>query len=127
MRKTKQRLADLQHEAQQLRFATEADVEPNTKTRKRTESAAAADRTKHGDSSSAWVDDGLTSLTSFGMITEPFSLAPAECIGYALVNKDAEAPKPHFPPVEVCMLSSAAGGLMPTGTASTMMRVIFPP
>ena len=36
-----QRLAGLQHQAQQPRFAMEADVKSDTKTRKRTEGAAA--------------------------------------------------------------------------------------
>ena len=66
MRATSQCLAELQHGAQQPRLTTEADVEPDTKTRKRTENAA-ADQAKN---SSARVDDGPTSLTSFGMIAE---------------------------------------------------------
>ena len=41
MGETNQRLADLQHEAWQPRLATEADVEPDTKIRKRAEGAAA--------------------------------------------------------------------------------------
>ena len=55
-----QRLAGLQHGAQQLRLVTEAHVEPDTKTRKSTEGVA-ADRAKHGDSSSARINDGPTS------------------------------------------------------------------
>ena len=43
MRATNERLAGLEHEARQPRLATEADVEPGTKTRKRTEGASAAD------------------------------------------------------------------------------------
>ena len=109
MRATNQRLADLQHQAQQPRLATEADVDPDTKTRNRTEGAA-VDQAKHGNSSSARVDDGPTSLTNFGMIDKPLLLAPEKCIGGTLVNQGAQASKPHFPPVEVCMLSSAAGG-----------------
>ena len=70
VRVTDQRLAELQHEAQQPRLATEADVESDMKTRKRTKDAAAV-REKHGDSSSTRVDDGPTSVTSFGMIAEP--------------------------------------------------------
>ncbi|CAM9505935.1 unnamed protein product, partial [Ascophyllum nodosum] len=52
MRATSQCLAELQHGAQQPRLTTEADVEPDTKTRKRTENAA-ADQAKN---SSARVD-----------------------------------------------------------------------
>ena len=70
-RETSQRLIDVQHQAQQRHLATEADVEPDTKTRKRTEDAA-ADRAKHGDNSSFdRVDDGQTCLASFGRTTEP--------------------------------------------------------
>ena len=56
----------MQHQAQQSRLATEADVEPDTKTRKRTENAA-ENRAKHGDNrSSARVDHDPMRLTSFG-------------------------------------------------------------
>ena len=40
-RETKQRLADLQDQAQQSRLATKADVDPDTKTCKRTRGATA--------------------------------------------------------------------------------------
>ena len=125
-RETKQRLADLQYEARQPRLNAEADVQPDPKTCKRTEGAA-ADRSKHGDSSFARVNDGPTSLTTFGVIVEPRLLAPEKCIGDALVNKGAEAPMPHFPLVKVRMLSSTTGGLLPTDTTSAMMGAIFPP
>ena len=121
-----QRLVDLQYQAQQRCLAMEADVEPYTKTRKRTEGAA-EDRAKHGDGTSARVDDGSTSLTSFGMVAEPVWWLPQNAFGDALINKDAEAPKPNFRPVEVRMPSSTAGGFMPAGTASPTMRAIFPP
>ena len=128
MRAKNHRLAGLEHEARQPRLAMEADVETDKKTGKRTEGATSTDRAKHsGDSSSTRrVDNGPTSLTSFGKIAEP-PLAPETCIGDALVNKGAEAPKPHLPPVKVRMLSSAAGGLLPAGTASTAMSTLFPP
>ena len=125
MRAKNQRLADLQHGAQQPRFATEAGVEPDMKTRNRTEGAA-ADQARNEDSSSARVDDGPTSLTSFSMIDEPLLTTPEKCIGDVLVNKDAEASKPNIPTVEVRKLPSAAGGLLPAGPASTAMRAIFP-
>ena len=54
----------------------EADVRTDKKTRKRTEGAAAADRAKHGDSSSARVDGGPTTLASFGMIAKPLLMTP---------------------------------------------------
>ena len=119
MRATNQRLTDLQHRAQQPHLTVEADVKSNMKARKRTEGAV-ADRAKHGDSSYARAVDGPTSLTSFGIITE--LLSPGKCIGDALVNNGAETSKPHLPPAELCMLSSAAGGLTPAGTVSTAIR-----
>ena len=86
-------MAVLQHEAQQPRLATEAEVQTDKKTRKRTEDAAAG-QAKNGNSSSARVDDGPMNLISFGMIAEPLLLTPEKCMGDALVNKGAEAPKP---------------------------------
>ena len=78
----------------------------------------------NGDSSSARVDGGLTSLTSFGIIkAEP--LAPEKSIVDALVDKGAEAPKPCLLPVKM-RTPTAAGGSLPAGTASTAMRTIFP-
>ena len=52
MKTTDQYLAGAEHDARQPRFATEADVETDKKTRKRAEDAA-ADQAKHGDSRSA--------------------------------------------------------------------------
>ena len=115
MRATNQRQAGPWHGAQQPRLAT--DVEPETKTRKCTENVT-ADRSKNGDKSSARFDDGPTALTSFGMTAE--QLAPEKCIGDALVNKGAEVPKPHRPPMDR-MLSSATDGLLTIGAASTAM------
>ena len=58
MRETGQRLTGLEHEARQPRLAMEADVTPDTKTRKRTEDAA-ADQAKHGNRSRSDVSDQL--------------------------------------------------------------------
>ena len=82
------RLAGLEHEDRQPRLAMEADVKPDTKTRKRTENAA-ADRAKQGDkSSSARVDHDPMCLTSFGDdSTEPPALP---CRKDALVDKGAD-------------------------------------
>ena len=71
MRVTNQRLAGLEHDARQVCLAKEADVEPDTKTRRHTEGASAADRVKSDDISSTRVDGGPTSLTSFGLIAKP--------------------------------------------------------
>ena len=58
------------------------------------------------------------------MIAEP--PAPEKFIGDVLVNKGAEAAKSHLPPMEVCKLSFAVGGLLPAGTTSTALRITFP-
>ena len=115
-------LADLELDAQQSRLATDADVPTDKKIRKGAEDAA-ADQAKHGDSCYAKrVHADPTSSTSFGMTAEPPVLSRRDDV---LVNKGTEAPKRHFPLVEVRMLPSAAGGLLPTGTVSTVMRTIF--
>ena len=75
------------------------------------------------DSSSARVDDGPTSLISFAMIAEP--PASEKYIGNALIDKGAEAPKSCLSPGEM-RTKASAGGLLPAGTASTVMRAIFP-
>ena len=121
MREARQRLAGLNQEARQSRLATEADIEADTKTRKRTENAE-ANRAKHiGDSSFAKVDIGPASLTSFGMMIEPPALTSRDD---ALVDEGATAPKPCFSPVEMYTLT-AAEGLLPAGTAFTTTRTIF--
>ena len=100
----------------------EADVKSHTKIRKRTENAA-VDQAKHVDkSSSARVNAVPTCSTSFGIKAEP----PTHPLrDDALVDKGAAAPKPHLSPVEMRTLT-AAGGLLPAGTASSVMRTIFP-
>ena len=74
-RETNQRLAGLLHGVQQPRLAKEADVTPDTKTRKCAEDAA-ANRAKHGDKSSSFrVDHDPVCLTSFGEVsTKPLAL-----------------------------------------------------
>ena len=52
MRVANQCFAGLEHKARQQRLVTEADVESDTKTRKRTEDASAANRAMNGDISS---------------------------------------------------------------------------
>ena len=123
LRATAQRLAGAEHDARQSCLATESDVKPDTKTCKRAEDAE-SDQAKNGDSCSAkTVDAGRTNSTSFGMTVEPPALPRRDDV---LVDKGAEAPKPHLPPVEVRMLPSAAGGLLPAGTALTAMSTTFP-
>ena len=122
MGKSRQRLAGLKHDARQPRVATEEYVPNDKKTRKRMEDAA-VNQAKHGDRCSAKrVHADPTSSTGFGMTAKPPALSRRDDI---LVNKGVEAPKPHLPPVEVRMLPSAAGGLLPAGTAPTALRTIF--
>ena len=117
-RETTQRFAGFEHDARQPRLAMEADVKPD---RKRTEDAA-ADRAKHGNSSSVKrVDAGPTSLISFGMIAKPLALPRRDDV---LVGKGTEAPEPCLSPVEI-RTPPATGGLLPAGTASTAMKMIF--
>ena len=75
------------------------------------------------DSSSARVNGGPTSLTNFGIIAEPPALPSVNDV---LVEKGAEAPKPCPSSVEM-RTPTAAGGLLPAGTASTAMWIIFSP
>ena len=71
IKRTNQRLAKPQHQAQQQpRLTKDADAETYIKTRKRTEGAA-ADGVKHGDTSFARVDHEPMRQTSFGEKTAP--------------------------------------------------------
>ena len=127
MSRTNQRLAGLQLQDQQPRFAKKADVRPDMKTRACMEGATADDE-KYLDISSTRFDDDPMRLTSFGehKCTEPL-LAPEKGIGDALVVENAETPKPHLPTVEVCVVISVADGLLPAGSASNTLRTIFHP
>ena len=119
---TNQRFPSLKHKARQSRLATEADVEPGTKTHKSTEDAA-ADGAMNRDSSSARVNDDPTSSTSFRMIADPITFPIF--MDDALVDKGAEALKPCVVPMRM-RTPTVAGGLPPAGTASTAMTTIFP-
>ena len=99
MRATDLRLASLEQDARQPRLAAEVDVRTDTKTRKRSEEAA-ADQAEHWDSCSAKkVDAGPPMcLTSFDDdSTEPSALP---CRDDTMVDKDAAAPKPCLLPVK---------------------------
>ena len=120
-REINQRLAGLLHRVQQSRLAMEADVKPDSKIRKRAEDAA-ADRMMSGDSSSSQVDpDPMCLASSSDDFTEPPVLP---CRDDSLVNKGAEAPKPHLPAVEMRTFV-ATSGLLPAGIVSTATRTIF--
>ena len=125
-RETKQRLAGLEHETRQPRLATEAGLELDTRSCKRTEDAA-ADRVINGDISSARRVNtySATSSTSFGMKTEPRALswrddalvdkgadAPKTCI--SLVRGDAQANRRRWPTTHRHSIYSDEGHLSPT-------------
>ena len=121
-RETRQRLTGLEQDTRESCLVTEADVPTGEKTRKRAEDAA-ADQAKDGDNCPAKRGHtGPTSSTSFGMTAEPPALSRRDDV---LVNKGAEVPKSHLPPMEVRILPSAIGGLLPAGTGPTVMRTIF--
>ena len=100
-----------------------AHIPTDTKTHTRTKDAE-KHRANHGDSCSAKkVDPDLMCLTSCGNdSTVPFTLP--RCMGDAMVDKGAEEQTPCLLPMERRTLT-AAGGLLPVGTASTAMRTIF--
>ena len=82
---TKQRLVGLEQETRQARFAMEANVPSGTKTRKRTEGAAAADQAMNGyDYSAKTVHAGPTSSTSFGMKVESPALPLAGMTSWSI-------------------------------------------
>ena len=116
-------LAGLEPDARQPRLAIVADGQANTMTRERPEGAATAVQAMHGDSVFAsWVDpDQKTNSTSFSMKAEPPALP---CRGDVLVENGAAAPKSCLPSLEM-RLSTAAGGLLPTGEASIATRTTF--
>ena len=118
--KIDQRLAGLTHEARQPPLAIEADVTLDTKARKRTKDAA-ADRAKHGDSSSAKkIAAGPMTFTIFGMKAESPALPLRDD---ALADKGAAVRKSCLSPVDMRTLT-AAGGFLLTGTASTATGLI---
>ena len=112
------RLTCLEHGARQPRLVMEADGSADTKTRERTEGAATAVQVMRGDGFSAHrVEPGPnTNSTSFGVKAEPPALP---CRDDVVVESGNAA-------FESCLLlslemrsSTAAGGLVPTGKAST--------
>ena len=101
----------------------EADGHANTKTQERAEGAATAVQTMRGDSFSArWVEPGPnTNSTSFGVKVEPPTLP---CRENVVVESGDAAPKSCLPSLEM-RSSTAAGGLVPTGEASTATETNF--
>ena len=115
-----QHVTRLEHGARQPRLAMEANGPANTKTRERTEGTATAVQAMRGDGFSArLVEPGPnTNLTSFGVKAEPPALP---CKDDVVVESGDATPRS-------CLLSlemrspTAAGGIIPTGEASTATR-----
>ena len=93
----------------------EADVTTDTKTRKRTEGAAAVELVMSGDNSFAEVNPDPIYLASFG---EDYTLPPGHSCTRDddLVDNGTAASKLCLSPVEMRTLT-AAGGFLPAGNA----------
>ena len=98
-------------------LAMEADGQANTKTRERTEDAATAVQAMREDGFSARrVEPGPnTNSTSFGLKAKPLDLP---CRDDVVVESDNAASESCLPSLEM-LSSTVAGGLVPTGEAST--------
>ena len=117
LRRLEQHLSSQEHEARQSRLAMEADGPANTKTQERTEGAATAVQATYGDSCTAEQkvqDEPKTSIT-FGVEAEPPGLPCREDFS---IEDVATGPKSCLPSLEI-RSPTAAGGLVPTGEAST--------
>ena len=117
-----QHITSLEHGARQPRLAMEEDGQANTKTRERTEGATTAVQAMRGDGFSARrVEPGPnTNSTSFGVKAEPPALP---CRDNVVVESDNAASESCLPSLEM-RSSTAAGGLVPTGEASTASETI---
>ena len=112
-----QHVTSLEHGARQPRLAMKADGQANTKTRERTEGAATTVQAMHGDGVSARRVEPSpnTNSTSFGVKAEPPALP---CKDDVVVESGNVASESCLPSLEMPS-STAAGGLVPTGEAST--------
>ena len=118
IRKMDQHVTRLEHGARQPRLAMETDGPADTtKTRERTEGAATAVQAMRGLLSARWVEPGpTTNATGFGVKAEPPALP---CRDDVVVESGPAASESCFPSMEM-RSSTAAGGLVPTGEASTV-------
>ena len=122
LRSMRQRVARLEPDAWQQRLAMVANGHANTKTPERTEGAATAVKTMHGDSCTARsVHDGPKTSTCFGVKAEPPALS---CRDGVLVEDGAVEPKSCLPSLEM-RTTTAARGLLPTGETSTATKIAF--
>ena len=114
--------ARLEQDARQRRYAMKADETANAKTRERTEGATIAVQAMRGDgcTTEQKVQDGPKTSITFGMMAEPPDLPCKEDV---LVEDGATAPESCLPSLSM-RSSTAAGGLLPTGEASTATRTI---
>ena len=119
MRGIDQRLVSLKQDARQPCLAMETDMEADQKTLKRTEGAATAVQTKHGDSCSAKrVQVSTKRSTSFGVKAKHLALP---CRDDVFVENDAAAPKSCLSALEM-RTPTAAGGLPSPGKTSTAKK-----
>ena len=118
-----QHVTSLEHGTRQPRLAMEAGGPANTKTRKRTEGAATAVQAMYGDTctTAQKVRDGPKTSISFGAKAEPPDLPCREDV---LVEDGATSLESCLPSLEMCS-STAAGGSVPTGEASTAAETNF--
>ena len=124
MRKMDQHVTRLEPGARQPRLAMEADGPADTtKTRERTEGAATAVQAMRGDCFSArGVELGLTTnSTTYGVKAGP---PDPPCRGDSVVESGAAAFESCLPSMEM-RPSTAAGGVAPTGEASTASETTF--
>ena len=110
----------LEHGARQPRLAMEADGPADTRTRERTEGVATAVQAMRGDGFSARrVEPGPnTNSTSFAVKAEPPALP---CRDDVVVESGDAVPESCLSSLEV-RSSTAAGGLVTTGEASTATK-----
>ena len=99
----------------------EADGHADTKTREHTEGAATAVQAmRRGCFPAGWVEPGpTTNSTSFGVKAEPPALP---CRDDVVVESGSAASESCLPSMEM-RSSTAAGGLIPTGEASTTSEI----
>ena len=117
VRKMDQHVTSLEHGTRQPHLAMEVDGPANTKTQERTDGAATAVQAMRGDSctTAQKVQDGLMTSITFGVEVEPSDLL---CRDDFLVEGGDAAPRSCLPSLEM-RSPTAAGGLVPTGEAST--------
>ena len=113
-------VTSLEHGARQSRLAMEADEYANTKTQERTEGATTTVQAMHGDSCTTEqkVQDRPKTSITFGVEAESPDLPCREDV---LVEEGAASPESCLPSLEM-RSPTAAGGLLPSGEASTATR-----